>query len=141
MQYVKNQSIIEMCNAKSNDYDQVVIYLDSTNRKLNKLQTYNLKVLYIIILKEMKIQHKIPVDNGMMYTLKNVLLQLQNDDFVKCVISRNPQDFKLVTGEIKQYYPSSQFKVSLKEIQILNLFEIQSEYTKVNVEFDIIDMM
>ncbi|CAL6024867.1 Hypothetical_protein [Hexamita inflata] len=140
MQYVKNQTIINMCKENSKPFDKVVIYLDSQNKKVNKLQTYNLKVLYILTLQDMKIQSKIPVDNGMIYTVKGIQQELQDDDFVKCVISNEQQEFKLVTGEYKQFYPCQQFRVTDREIQVLKLYNIQNEFTKVNVEFEILDM-
>ena len=65
------------------------------------MQTYNMKVLYIIILKDKIIQHRLPVDNDLIYTVKSIHPDLLEDDFVKCVITNKTSDFMLPSGEIK----------------------------------------
>ena len=61
-----------MCDKTEIEFDYAVIYLDCKNKKANKLDTVNMKVLAIIMLKDNKPVNTLEIENNMIYTVKKI---------------------------------------------------------------------
>ncbi|CAL6094672.1 Hypothetical_protein [Hexamita inflata] len=143
MQYLKTQNVIELCENTCEDFDEVILYLDSKNKRINKKNKYNpqqvnLKVLAIVMLKDNKFVNSLEIQNNNIYTLKNIHEKLVNSSLIKVHIEKEFKQFKLPkTGEMCDFYPQLQYKVSDKEQDRFNLLEIQKEYSKVIIDKEI----
>ncbi|CAL5989681.1 Hypothetical_protein [Hexamita inflata] len=143
MKYLNTQNVIELCDNTCEDFDEVILYLDSKNKRIYKSnkfnnQSFNLKVLAIVMVKDNKFVNSLEIQNNNIYTLKYIHEKLVNTPIIKVHIQKELKQFKLPnTGEMCDFYPQLQYKVSDKELVRLNLLQIQKEYSKVIIDKEI----
>ncbi|CAL5975210.1 Hypothetical_protein [Hexamita inflata] len=143
MNYLKPQSVIEYCEENTDvQFDQAVIYLDAKNKRVNKNNKFNpkslnMKILLIALLNDEKPVKKLEITNNFIYTVKKIEDQIQNESIIKIYIDRETTEFISKAGDQHDFYPTKQYRVSLREIKQLDLIRIQKEFNIVILDKEI----
>lgn len=133
IQFVKNIDIINLINKAQLEYDQVVIYIDNRNSKVNKFGKINQKILAVYTLINRKISQELQINNNLIYALNKQEDQTKDEPILKVLIQKETSTFNEIP-----YHPSRVYKVSDDEVLKLKLLQKQKAANEVNYDFEII---